>query len=240
MNPNQGWPQQPHPGAPQQYQGQPPLGGAYPQQYPGQPASGPFPGHSGSGPFPGQPGPLPGQPSPYPGMPPQYPGHPGPPRKPGTAAAVVTGLLFLPIVIYTYIAAILSWEGKPPSIHIGTSVLGGAVSGYITRNIDFAITISMIIASVVLVLALVQVFRVPGVRWGLVALGAVCTIYYVYAIIRFLSIGGPSEFVIMPLVCVLLWLVPTIVAALPAVGRASRRSGPPQPGPAPPPPAQWR
>lgn len=232
MNPNPGWPQQPHPGAPQQYQGQPPLGGAYPQQYPGRPASGPLPGQPASGPFPGQPGP-------YPGMPPRYPGHPGPPRRPGAAAAVVAGLLFLPIVIYTYIAAILSWEGKPPSIHIGASVLGGAVSGHITRNIDFAITISMIIASVVLVLALVLVFRVPGVRWGLVALGAVCTTYYAYAIIRFLSIGAPTEFVVMPVVCALLWLVPTIVAALPAVGRASRRTGPPQPGLAPPPPAQW-
>ncbi|MEU7528591.1 hypothetical protein AB0A74_22865 [Saccharothrix sp. NPDC042600] len=221
MNPNQGWPQQPHPGAPQQYQGQPPLGGAYPRQYPGQPAAGPFPG-----PYAGQPG--------MPGMPPQYPAAP---RGPSAAAAVVAGLLFLPIVIYTFVAAVLSWEGKPPSIHIGASVLGAAVSGHITRNMDFAITISMIVASLVLVLALVQVFRVPGVRWGLVALGAVCTVYYTYATIRILA-HGASEFVVMPLVCVLLWLVPTIVAALPAVGRASRRTGPPRPGLAPP-PARW-
>ncbi|MEJ2856488.1 MULTISPECIES: hypothetical protein [unclassified Saccharothrix] len=178
-------------------------------------------------------------------MPPQYPGQPGPPRKPGTASAVVAGLLFLPIVIYTYIAAILSWEGKPPSPHIHSSVLGAAVSPHVTRNLDFAITISMIIASVVLLLALVQVFRVPGVRWGLVALGALCTIYYIYACIRILSFGM-SAWVLVPAVCVFAWLIPTVIAALPAVGRASRRNSPPQPGLAPPqpglappPPAQW-
>lgn len=227
MNPNPGWQQQPQPGAPQQYQGQPPLGGAYPQPYPGQPPAQPYPGqHPGQ--YPGQPG-MPGMP----GMPMQYQGQP---RKPSAGAAVAAGLLFLPAVIYTYIAAALSWTGKPPSPHIGTSVLGMAFSRYITRNGDFAITVSMIVASVVLLLALVQVFRVPGVRWGLVVLGALCTVYYVYAVIYIVSNGIP-EWAIVPGVCLILWLVATIVAALPAVGRASRRSGPPQPGLAP--PAHW-
>ncbi|MFI9816637.1 hypothetical protein [Saccharothrix variisporea] len=233
MNPNPGWQQQPQPGAPQQYQGQPPLGGAYPQQpYPGQPPAQPY-GQPHPGQYPGMPG-QPGQPG-QPGMPMQYPGHP---RKPSAAAAVVAGLLFLPAVIYTYIAAGLSWTGKPPSPHIGVSVLGMAFSEDITRNGDFAITISMIVASIVLLLALVQVFRVPGVRWGLVVLGALCTVYYIYAVIWIVANGG-GEYAIVPAVCLLLWLAATIVAALPAVGRASRRFGPPQPGLAPPPPAHW-
>ncbi|CCH34773.1 hypothetical protein ABZ816_29560 [Actinosynnema sp. NPDC047251] len=224
---NQPWPPgQPYgQQQPDQPYGQPnqPYQGAPGRPYPGQPQPGPQqPGQLQPGqPQPGQP--YPGQAAP--GQPYGGPGY-GRPDKPGGGAAVLAGLLFLPAVIYTLIAAFTSWDGRPDSLHLFISVLGMAFAHDVTGNVDFAITVSMIVAPIVLVLALLLVFRVPAVRWALTVLGALCAIYYVYAVIKLLTTTGGGEFVILPVVALLLWLVPTFVAALPPVGRATRRTAP--------------
>jgi hypothetical protein len=66
--------------------------------------------------------------------------------------------------------------------------------------------------------------------------GALTTVYYIYAIIWILSNDG-GEVIAMALVSWLLWLAATVLAVLPATGRAMRRRQPagppgyPQPGP---------
>ncbi|WP_433265174.1 hypothetical protein ACQPZF_37170 [Actinosynnema sp. CS-041913] len=229
-NPNPGWQQQPQPGPP--FAGhQPPPGQAYGQP-PGQPYAQP------GQPYAGQPGQSqPGQP--YPGQP--YPGQPyGVPRRQGPGLAILAGLAFLPAVLYTYISAIMSWDGSPDSLHVMASVLGLAFSEDITGNVDFAITVSMIVASLVLLLAIAQAVRAPVVRWVLATLGGLVVAYYVYAVIWMLSRGG-SSFVALLLVALFLWLIPTFIAVLPPVGRATRRApATPLPqAPQPPMPGQW-
>ncbi len=49
--------------------------------------------------------------------------------------------------------------------------------------------------------------------------------YYIYALID-MFIAGVGGLILLPVVTFLLWLVPTVVAMLPPVGRAMRRSGP--------------
>ncbi|MEU4801824.1 hypothetical protein [Actinosynnema sp. NPDC023587] len=157
---------------------------------------------------------------PYPGQ----PGH-GPPQRQSGVAAVVAALLFLPAAIFTFIAAFASWDGTPGSAHLFISLLGLAFSHGITGNADFAITLSTVVAPLVLVLALLLAIRLPAVRWVPAALGALCAGYYAYATIRLLD--GSGGYLLLPIVALLLWLVPAFVAALPPVGRAIR-TFPPQ------------
>ncbi|WP_199429387.1 hypothetical protein [Qaidamihabitans albus] len=174
---------------------------------------------------PGYPPPPGYPPAGYP--PPGYgPGGPyGPPRQ-STAMAYVAALLFLPAVVYTYLAAVISWDGRTDNAHMLASTVGMAFSGELTGNVDFAIAASMSVASTALALALALLFRLGFIRWLLVGVAALVTAYYVYAVGYLLS-EGAAEYVIMPIVALLLWVAPLVVALLPAVGRAMRGHRPP-------------
>lgn len=202
-----------------------------PQQYPGQP-------------YPGQP--YPGQP--YPGPPPVgYPGHPGGPqaypggpKPPSKAFAVVSALLFLPNVILLYVVSMPFVADGTPSPHFWVSLIGIPLSEEMTGNVDFAVSVSLTVASVVLLLAVLLACRVPGVRWALLGIALVAAANYVYVVIDILA-NIPGEFVVLPAIALLLWLVSGLVAALPPVGRAMRGAKPrtpPQPA-GPPAPGQW-
>ncbi|MEU6645923.1 hypothetical protein ABZ863_25710 [Saccharomonospora sp. NPDC046836] len=162
------------------------------------------------------------------GPPPGY----GYPHKPSTAMAYVAAGLFVPVIAFTYIVVAISWDGTPESegdLHALVSVLGVAFSDDITGNVDFAITLSMIFASVTTLFAVLLACRLRAVRWVLVYLAANAVLYYLYAITDLLS-NEAGDYVLLPIVALLLWVVPLVVATLPATGRAirsARPAGPP-------------
>jgi hypothetical protein len=252
--PTGGRPQQPHPGrqpGPQQYPGQQPG----PQQYPGQPGQPPGqPPYPGQPPFPGQPYPgqqhYPGQP-PFPGAQPPYPGqpYPGPPRPQGKGAAIIAGLLYLPGVLLALTGSVsLATHGEFGRDLWGAILMPpipGAVIGF---DPDLVIALSFVLPGLALVLAVLLLARVPGVRWGLVLISLLAAVHYGLRLAKFMSTLPPT-FGIMPVIALLLWLVPGLVAILPPVGRAMRGAkpkmpphqvaGPPPPPPGPPPQGQW-
>ncbi|MBK1784800.1 hypothetical protein [Prauserella cavernicola] len=160
------------------------------------------------------------QPPPGYGYPPGY----GPPR-PSTAMAYVAAAFFLPAIAFTYIVAVISWDGTTDNLDALVATLGLAFTDDLTGNVDFAITFSISFASTVTLFAVLLCFRLGFVRWILVALAAIGSGYYVYAIIDLLSSTGGGDYVGMPVVALLLWLVPLVGAALPATGRAMRGAG---------------
>jgi hypothetical protein len=86
----------------------------------------------------------------------------------------------------------------------------------------------MIVASVVALCTLVLVFRLGFMRWVLAALSGLVVCYYLYAIIDMLA-NGAGDYVGLPILALVLWVAPFVVAMLPPVGRAMRgyRPGPP-------------
>ena len=87
----------------------------------------------------------------------------------------------------------------------------------------------MTVACTSILFGLVMFARLEAIRWLLAVVGALMTVYYVYAIIWILSNDG-GEFIAMVLVSWLLWLAATVVAVLPVTGRAMRRRQRPGPG----------
>ncbi|MEV0678188.1 hypothetical protein AB0I60_16905 [Actinosynnema sp. NPDC050436] len=153
------------------------------------------------------------------------PPHGQQPEEPAGAAAVVAGLLFLPAVTFTLVAALTARDGRAESLDLFVSVPGLLLVPGPLGDIDFAITLSKVVGPVVLVLALLLVSRVRGVRWALTGLGALCGLYYGYALIRLL-VGFGARLAVLPIAALLFWAVPAVVAALPVVGRAVRRVAP--------------
>jgi hypothetical protein len=134
------------------------------------------------------------------------------------------------------ITAIVGWSGDSDNAEMLAGLVGVAFTDDITGNIDFAISATMTVACTTLTFALIQFSRLEFVRWVLAVVGALVTAYYIYAIIWLLSNDG-GEVIAMPLVSWLLWLGATVLAVLPATGRAMRRrqpAGPPGPPPGPP------
>lgn len=259
-NPNSGWPQpdQPgqfgNPGNPGQPPGQPgqpqpghggrpaPQPGYGPGQYapgnipsPGQPAQ-PYPPQQ-----PGQPGwgqsgygPQGYAPQPY-AQPFGGPGQPPVQRRPSAALAYVAVALYLACAALSFTAAIISWDGTTDNIHMLATTIGIAFSDDITGNVDFAITTTMIVASVVTVLAVVLAFRIGFVRWLLAIISLAVVTGYVFAIVDLLSSGMPGEtakYVTVPSIAGVAWLLAMVLVLLPPVGRAMRgkQRPPAQPG----------
>ncbi|EHR53694.1 hypothetical protein SacmaDRAFT_5578 [Saccharomonospora marina XMU15] len=192
--PNPGWYQQP-------YQQQQPYGQAAPYgQQPGYPQQHPQPG--------------------YP-VPPGY----GPPQRQSKAMAYIATVFFLPAVIYSYIAAFVSWDGVTSAdadvIDIAVSTIGFVLADDITGNIDFAISVTLSVASTVAALLVLLACRLGFARWILAVIAGLMVGYYVYAIIYLLS-NEAGDFVTLPIVALLLWAVPLVAVVLPPVGRAMR------------------
>ncbi|PXY31454.1 hypothetical protein [Prauserella muralis] len=191
-----------------------PNPGWYPQQQPYQQA--PY----GQQPY----GPPPGYPQGGYGAPPPGYGPFGPPRQASPVMAFVSAAFFLPAIAFTYIVAIMTWDGiTPDNVDAAVSVLGVAFSDDLTGNVDFAITLSMIYPSVTLLFVALEFARVGFVRWVLAALAGIAVGYYVYAIIDLASTDGGGDYVGLPILALLLWLVPLVIAVLPITGRAMRR-----------------
>lgn len=162
---------------------------------------------------------------PQPGYyPPQHGYNPyGPPRPPGpnNAPAFLSAGLFLLCGVLALIITIISWEGDSDNVDVVIALVAAAFTEDVTGNLDFAISVSMSVACTTLTFALLLFARLDFVRWILAFVGALVTVYYLYAIIKVLSDGG-GEFIAMILVSFLLWTAATVVVLLPHTGRAMR------------------
>jgi hypothetical protein len=169
-------------------------------------------------------GPPPGYPQqPQYGPPPGYPGY-GPPQTygpPSTALAYISALLFIVCGALALVATIIGWDGSAESPDLVIAIPGLAFSDDITGNVDFAISTGMTVACTTLTFAALLLFRLDFVRWVLGVVGALVTVYYVYAIIKLLSDGG-GRYVAMVIVSFALWAAATVVVLLAATGRAMR------------------
>lgn len=169
-------------------------------------------------------GPPPGYPQqPQYGPPPGYPGY-GPPQAygpPSTALAYISALLFIVCGALALVATIIGWDGSAESPDLVIAIPGLAFSDDITGNVDFAISTGMTVACTTLTFAVLLLFRLDFVRWVLGVVGALVTVYYVYAIIKLLSDGG-GRYVAMVIVSFALWAAATVVVLLAATGRAMR------------------
>jgi hypothetical protein len=172
-------------------------------------------------------GPPPGYPQPQYGPqygPPQgYPGY-GPPGRygpPSNALAYVSAGVFLICGVLALVTAIIGWDGTSDNVDMVVAMVGAAFSGDITGNGDFAVSTSMSVACSTLTFALLLFTRLDVFRWLLAFIGALVTVYYLYAIIKLLSDGG-GRFIAMILVSFLAWTAATVLVLLPATGRAMR------------------
>jgi hypothetical protein len=165
---------------------------------------------------------------PYGTPPPGYPPYGYGYGRPSTALAYVTAIVFLVCGGLALMAAIVSWDGTTDSVAIVLSVIGFAFKPDNRTNFDFAIVITMIVACTTLLFGALMFARLEFVRWILAVLGALVTAYYTYAIIRILS-NDAGEFVAVALIAWVVWLTGTVLAVLPATGRAMRRRQPAYP-----------
>lgn len=153
---------------------------------------------------------------PPPGYGPYGYGPPSPALAYGTAIAfVVAGALGIML-------AVTGWDGTSDNATMMVALVGAAFTEDVTGNVDFAISLTMSVACSAIVFGLALFARLEFVRWILAIIGSLSTLYYLYAIIWVLSNDG-GEFIAMVLVSWILWLAATVLAILPATGRAMRK-----------------
>ncbi|MFI9816636.1 hypothetical protein [Saccharothrix variisporea] len=128
-------------------------------------------------------------------------------------AGVVAGLAFVPIALYTLAVLVLPREYPLDTDTAPGSVLGLELAPVLGADPRSAVAVSAVVGFAVLALAVVQACRVAGVRWALVVIGVVCAGYHGFA-----ALVGRQP--VVAVACLLLWLVPAVFAATPAVGRA--------------------
>jgi hypothetical protein len=152
-------------------------------------------------------------------------------RPPSAAPAYITAILFVVCGGLALMLAIIGWDGTSDSGTMLAALVGAAFTDDLTGNVDFAISASMTVACTSILFGPVLFARLEAIRWLLAVVGALMTVYYIYAIIWILSNDG-GEFIAMVLVSWLLWLAATVVAVLPVTGRAmrGRGAGGPPPG----------
>lgn len=151
---------------------------------------------------------------------------------PSPALAYITAVAFLVSGAFELMLAITNWSGDGDNAQMALALVGAAFTEDATGNVDFAISATMTVACSTLTFALVMFARLQVIRWVLVVIGGITTLYYLYGIIWIVS-NDAGEYVAVTLVTWLLWLAATVIAALPATGRAMRgRNRPafPQPG----------
>ena len=144
-----------------------------------------------------------------------------PPPRPSTAFAYVSAGLFLICGLLALLTAIVGWSGSSANPDLMAAVVGIAFTEDITGNIDFGISMGMTVACTTLTFALLLLARLDFVRWILGFVGALVTVYFVYAMIWLVS-NDAGEVIAMPLVSFLLWTAATVVVLIPQTGRAMR------------------
>lgn len=145
-------------------------------------------------------------------------GYGGPPSP---ALAYVTAIAFIVCGGLALMLAITGWDGTSESPEMMAALVGIAFAEDLGENADFAISATMSVACTAIVFGLALFARLEFLRWLLAVVGALVTVYYVYAIVWLLSNDG-GEFIAMVLVSWVLWLAATVLAVLPATGRAMR------------------
>lgn len=149
---------------------------------------------------------------------------------PSPALGYITAVAFLVCGVMSLMFAISGFDGTGDNVQMLLAMIGVVFKDEVSGNFDYAVAITMSVACTTICLALVMFARLEFVRWVLVALGGLVAVYYLYAVIWILSNDG-GEWIALALVTWLLWTAATIVAALPATGRAMRRRNRfPQPG----------
>jgi hypothetical protein len=156
--------------------------------------------------------------------------------RPSPALGYVTAIVFFVCGVLALVLAIIGWDGLSDNPDMVVAMVGVAFTEDLTGNVDFAVAFTMSVACTTMTFALVAFARLEFVRWILAVVGGIVTAYYIYAIIWVLSNDG-GEVIAMVLVSWLLWLGATVLAVLPATGRAMRgtRNAPPGPAGFPPP-----
>lgn len=183
------------------------------------------------------------QPGPH--VPPGQAAVPAGPRKPSTAMAYVTAVAFLPAIAMLYVAATVSID--PPASEFGgymrTTLIGMAFLDPSTEMLGGIVAVTFYYTSMLLMFVLWVFARYGAARWTTAALGFLGFAHYAYAAIRFTLIGVevhaggqtietelPAGYAVFPSIVAVLLLAASVMAVLPATGRAMRgkQSTPPQ------------
>lgn len=143
------------------------------------------------------------------------------PAGPNNTPAYLSAGLFLICGVLALVTAIVGWSGTSDNVELVIALVGATFSEDVTGNRDFAISFTMSVACTTLTFALVLLARLDFVRWILGFVGALVSVYYIYAIIKILS-DGAGEYVAMVIVSFLLWTAATVLVLLPHTARAMR------------------
>lgn len=154
------------------------------------------------------------------GWPAYGPVHPRSQAPPSTAPAFATAVLFLACATQSFVFAFTTW-GSDANPHLLAALVGIVFSGEVTGNADFAVSATMTVACSTTTFALALLARLGFVRWILVAVGGVVTVYYFFALL-YIAANGGAKYVAVPAVAMVLWAAATTVALLPATARAMR------------------
>lgn len=167
-------------------------------------------------------------------------GQPGPwfgARGPSTAMAYVTAIAFLPAIAMLYLSAAVSTDPTPGDFaaHMRVLLTGSAFVDMSTDVVDAMIAVTFSYPSVLLLCAVLLLARLGVARWAAAVLGFLGFAYYVYAPVKLTMLGFEAgagersvrvelaaEYATFPLIVASVLLVASIVAVLPATGRAMR------------------
>jgi hypothetical protein len=141
-------------------------------------------------------------------------------RRPSTAPAYITAVLFLGCALLSFILAFVSWDGTG-SPYALAGVIGMLYSGRLTGNVDFAISTTMTVACTTVTFAGILLGRLAFARWFLAGLGGLVVAYYACAVI-YLVVRGGAQYVAVPVLAMLLWAAATAMALLPFTAKAMR------------------
>jgi hypothetical protein len=172
----------------------------------------------------------------HPYAPPQYgvptpydpaawdPRYAAPAYRPSTAPAYACAVIFVACSLLSFILAVASWSGTG-NLHFMAAVIGVVFSDKLTGNIDFGISATMTVACSTLTFALLLMTRLGLVRWILFSIGTIVSIYYLVALVYLVG-QDAAGYVSVALLSLFLWSAATVIAVLPATGRAMRGRSP--------------
>jgi len=171
--------------------------------------------------------PMPAQDDSWPsyGGPPTYPaawdpGYGAPVYRPSTAPAYACAVIFAACSLLSFILAIASWSGTG-NLHFMAAVIGVVFSDKITGNIDFGISATMTVACSTLTFAVLLTTRLGFVRWILVSIGAIVSVYYLVALVWLIG-HDAARYASIALLALFLWSAATVIAVLPGTAKAMR------------------
>jgi hypothetical protein len=149
------------------------------------------------------------------------PGYPQPVYRPSTAPAYAAAAIFGACSLLSFVLAVASWSGTG-NLHFTAAVIGVVFSESLTGNIDFGISATMTVACSTLTFAALLTTRLGFIRWILVSIGAIVSVYYVVALVYLVS-HDAGRYVSVALLSLFLWASATTIGALPSTARAMRR-----------------